>query len=102
MDRFGFVVKVVAHSALLVTLRTARFAAFVTLLLLSRVVQPILRVVAGGGLFLVVAMLIMGKFHSEAMLGGAICAFAGTALYLMVNFALQALAPAGYVIFFRL
>lgn len=101
MDGLGLVAKVALHSTLLMTLRASRFAAFVTLLLVSRVVQPILRICAAGGLFLFLGMLLIGH-HPEAMLGGAIAAIAGTALSLMVDFALQALAPQGYVIFSEL
>lgn len=75
-----------------------RYSLFITMLLLSRVVEPVLGVLAGCGLFVFLGCLLFAQNQHQAMWGGLAFGLCSMALTVAWHVVLQALAPDGMVI----
>ena len=81
-----------------VVLGVARYSLFTVMLLLSRVVEPVLNVVAGLGLFVFLGCLLFARHQAQAMWGSLAIGLGAVAVTVAWHLALQALAPEGVVV----
>lgn len=81
-----------------VLLGTARYSLFAVMMLLSRLVEPVLGVVAGLSVFVFAGCLLFARQHTEVMLGALAIGVGAMAVMIAWHLAVQALAPDGVVV----
>lgn len=81
-----------------VVLGVARYSLFTVMLLLSRVVEPGLNVLAGLGLFVFLGCLLFARNQTQAMWGSLAIGLGAVAVMVAWHLTLQALAPEGVVV----
>jgi hypothetical protein len=81
-----------------VALKALRSALFVVLVLVSRLLLPVLRLVTAGGVLLFGFCVLFRRDLGTPMWAGAALAFTAVALELAVGAALRALAPSDVVV----
>jgi hypothetical protein len=79
-------------------LRTVRSLLFMALLLASRVLVPVLRLMAAAGILVFVFCLLVRRDQSTAMWAGAGLAVSAVAVELALGAAIRALAPSDVVV----
>ena len=94
MQRDGSVLGVSIRAAV----QVLRSALFVALLIVSRVLSPVLRLVAAAGILLFGFCVLFRRDLGTPMWAGAALAFAAVALELAIGAALRALAPSDVVV----
>lgn len=79
-------------------LGTVRYSLFAVMMLLSRLVEPVLGVVAGLGVLVFGGCLLFARHQTQAMFGGLAIGVGAMMLMVAWHLALQALAPDGVVV----
>ena len=82
-------------------LELLRFVLFSAMLILGRVVEPVLSLLAGAGLFVFLTGWIFGPGRREPVIGGAVLAVGSMALLVLWNTVLQWVAPDDTIIISR-
>lgn len=94
MQRNDSVLRMSARAAL----KVLRSASFVTLVLVSRLLLPLLRLVAAAGILLFGFCVLFRRDLGTPMWAGAALAFAAVAMELALGAAIRALAPSDVVV----